>query len=99
MVKFGLDIVLLMYFTVKCGLNVKRKTITDKVALYKVLVSVYCATMPLTDEDRILIKWLRQNKQYGATNLLKMFPNKQWSFDGLKMLLHKIDVTGDASVV
>ena len=60
MVKFGLDIVLLMYFTVKCGMNVKRKTITDKVALYQVLVAVCCATMPVTDEERILVKCLRQ---------------------------------------
>ena len=35
-------------------------------------------------EDRSAIKVLRQDKQYGAETLLKMFPNKNWTLGGLK---------------
>jgi len=37
---------------------------------------------------------LRQQKLYGATKILKMFPNKNWTFSGVKTVLSKIDATG-----
>jgi len=49
--------------------------------------------MPFSVEDRSAIKVLRQDKQYGAETLLKMFPNKKWTLGGLKTLLRKIDAT------
>jgi hypothetical protein len=51
--------------------------------------------MALTDDDKIVIKILRQNKHYGAKKLIKMFPNKQWSLGGVNKLLKKIDESGD----
>jgi len=48
--------------------------------------------MPFSVEDRSAIKDLRQDKQYGAETLLKMFPNN-WTLCGLKTLLRKIDAT------
>jgi len=41
--------------------------------------------------DKYLIKSLRKNKKHGVNCLLKMFPNKDWKRDALKML---IDTTG-----
>jgi len=49
--------------------------------------------MPFSVEDRSTIKVLRQDKQYGAETLLKMFLNKNWTLGGLKTLLRKIDAT------
>jgi len=49
--------------------------------------------MPFSVEDRSAIKVLRQDKQYGAETLLKMFPNNNWTLGGLKTLLRKIDAT------
>jgi len=49
--------------------------------------------MPFSVEDRSPITVLRQNKQYGAETLLKMFPNNNWTLGGLKTLLRKIDAT------
>jgi hypothetical protein len=42
--------------------------------------------MPFTEEDKISIKFLRLNKQYGAKKFLKEFPQKGWSLGGLKNL-------------
>jgi len=50
--------------------------------------------MAFTNEDKILIKILRQDKQYGAKKLLREFPNRGWSLSSLKFLLKKIDETG-----
>jgi len=50
--------------------------------------------MGISIEDKYLIKSLRENKKYGAKRLLKLFPNKNWSLDGLKALIEKIDNTG-----
>jgi len=43
--------------------------------------------MPFSVEDRSAIKVLRQDKQYGAETLLKMFPNKSWTLGRLKTFL------------
>src|ERR1700690_4189416 len=53
--------------------------------------------MPFTEEDKISIKFLRQNKQYGAKKFKKKFPQKGWSLGGLKKLIKKIDTTGSAA--
>jgi len=50
--------------------------------------------MAFSVEDKRVIKSLRQNKRYGAKQLLKIFPNKGWTLEGLKKLIHKIDATG-----
>jgi len=50
--------------------------------------------MPFYVEDRHTIKVLRESHQYGATRLTKMFPNKQWTLDGLKTLIKNIDRCG-----
>ena len=42
-----------------------------------------------------VIKFLRQTKGYSAKQLLKMFPEKQWTLGGLNHLIHKIDIIGD----
>jgi len=49
--------------------------------------------MPFSVEDISAIKVWRQDKQYGAKTLLKMFPNKNWTLGGLKTLLRNIDAT------
>ena len=54
--------------------------------------------MAFTEEDKIAIKFLRENKNYGAKRILKEFPNKGWSLGGLSYLLQKIDQTGTVNV-
>jgi len=49
--------------------------------------------MGISTENKYLIKSLRENQKYGAKRSLKMFPNKNWSFGGLKALIKKIDNT------
>jgi len=50
--------------------------------------------MGFSTEDKYLMKCLRENNKYGAKQLLKMFPNKNWSLYGLKVLIKKTDNTG-----
>lgn len=50
--------------------------------------------MPFTNEDKILIKVMRQEKGYGAKKFVKKFPNRGWSLPSLNKLLKKIDQTG-----
>ena len=52
--------------------------------------------MVFTKEDRILIKVLRQSKDYSARNLLEEFPEKDRSCSALDRLLRQIDTTGSA---
>lgn len=52
--------------------------------------------MAFSEEDKVVIKFLRQNKQYGAKKFLKEFPQKPWSLGGLNKLIKKIDTTGTA---
>jgi len=35
--------------------------------------------MAFTDDDKIVIKFLRQNKHYGAKRFISEFPEKRWS--------------------
>ena len=50
--------------------------------------------MPFTEEDKHLIKVLREEKRYSSRQLLAEFPTKNWSRGGLDYLLKKIDVSG-----
>jgi len=50
--------------------------------------------MVFSEEDRVLNKVLHQEKDFGAKNFIKKFPNKNWSLSSLKKLLTKIDQTG-----
>ena len=50
--------------------------------------------MVFSDDDKILIKCLRQEKHYSAQRLILEFPNKNWKLGGVKKLLRKIDTYG-----
>jgi len=50
--------------------------------------------MPFSLEDKHTIKVLRQQKLYGATQILRMFRNKNWTLSGVKTVLSKTDATG-----
>jgi len=50
--------------------------------------------MPISNEDKALIKNLYQFKNYGARRLIAEFPEKNWSRNGLNKLLSKIKATG-----
>lgn len=50
--------------------------------------------MVLTNDDKIVIKFLRETKGYGAKRLMSEFPTKSWKLSGLKKLIKKIDETG-----
>ena len=50
--------------------------------------------MAFTEEDKILIKVLRQEHGYGAKRFLKEFSNKGWCLSSVNKLLKKIDETG-----
>jgi len=52
-------------------------------------------TMVFTDEDKILVKVLWQDKGYSAKNS-NQFSDKQWSRSAVDRLLRKIDVTASA---
>jgi len=50
--------------------------------------------MPFSLEDKHTIKVLREQKLYGATKILRMFPNKNWTLSGVKTVLSKIGASG-----
>lgn len=50
--------------------------------------------MVFNDEDRAVIKCLRETKRYSAKRFIAEFPMKSWSLGGLNKLLKKIDETG-----
>jgi len=47
--------------------------------------------MGFTEEDRVVIKFLRQNKCHCARRLVKEFPLKNWKIGTLNKLVNKID--------
>ena len=51
--------------------------------------------MAFSVEDKHVIKFLRQTKGYNAKQLLKIFPEKQWTLGGLNHFIRKIDMIGD----
>ena len=50
--------------------------------------------MAFSQEDKIVIRFVRKNKHYGAKILIGKFPDKGWTLSGLQKLLRKIDLTG-----
>ena len=44
-----------------------------------------------SEEDKHVIKLLKQNKRYSVKKLVKMFPDKGWTLGRLKKLIRKID--------
>ena len=49
----------------------------------------------LSEEDKIIIKYLRQKFGYGAKRIIKDHPEKNWGLRNVGYLLTKIDETGD----
>ena len=49
----------------------------------------------LSEEDKIIIKYLRQKFGYGAKRIIKDHPEKNWGLRIVGYLLKKIDETGD----
>src|SRR6218665_2772508 len=52
------------------------------------------AKMAFSEEDKHVVRFLRQNKHYGTKRFLKQFPHKSWSRGGLDKIIRKIDRTG-----
>jgi len=48
----------------------------------------------ITKDDLIMIKALREAKQWSSRRLIREFPQKAWSRASLDRLLSKIDATG-----
>ena len=51
--------------------------------------------MTLMVKDKHVITFLRQTTGYSTKQLLKMFPEKQWTLGGLNHFIRKIDIIGD----
>ena len=49
----------------------------------------------LSEEDKIIIKYLRQKFGYGSKRIIKDHPKKNWGLRNVGYLLEKIDETGD----
>ena len=49
----------------------------------------------LSEEDKIIIKYLRQRFGYGAKRISKDHPEKNWALRNVGNLLKKIDEAGD----
>ena len=49
----------------------------------------------LSEEDKIIIKYLRQKFGYGAKRIIKDHPKKNWGLGNVGYLLKKSDETGD----
>ena len=49
----------------------------------------------LSDEHKIIIKYLRQKFGYGAKRFIKDHPEKNWDLRNVGYFLKKIDETGD----
>jgi len=47
--------------------------------------------MVFTEEDKVAVKFLHENKHYGAKRFMKEFPAKQRSLSRLNRILKKID--------
>ena len=48
-----------------------------------------------SEEDKIIIKYLRQKFGYGAKRIIKDHSEKNWGLCNVGYLLKKIDETGD----
>ena len=52
--------------------------------------------MVFSQDDRVLIRVLRQNKGYNVRTLLSEFPHRNWSCTALYRLIAQIDAIGSA---
>ena len=52
--------------------------------------------MAFSEEDKVVIKFLRQNNNYGAKMFLNKYPDKGWTLGRQKYLIRKIDRTGSS---
>ena len=52
--------------------------------------------MAFSQEDKIVIKFLRKNKHYCAKTFIRKVPYKGWTLGGLQKLLRKTDLTGSS---
>ena len=52
---------------------------------------------PLSDDDRVLIRILRNDKGFNSFQMIKEFPNRGWTKSTLNRLIQKIDATGTSS--
>ena len=48
-----------------------------------------------SEEDKFIIKYLRQKFDYGAKRIIKDHPEKNWGLRNVGYLLKKFDETGD----
>ena len=49
-----------------------------------------------SEEDKIIIKYLRQKFGYGTKRIIKDHPEKNWGLRNVAYLFKKTDETGDA---
>lgn len=49
--------------------------------------------MVFSEEDKISIIFLWQDKHYGAKMFMKIFPDEVWTLGGQKKLMREIDLT------
>jgi len=66
----------------------------NDVTRYVIVFVRHCVKMPFSTEDKYTIKVLREQKLRGATKILRMFPNKNWTLSGVQTVLSKVDATG-----
>ena len=52
--------------------------------------------MAFSEEDKVVIKFVRKNKHYEAKQLSIDFQDRGWTLGGIKRLLRKIDLTGSS---
>jgi len=52
------------------------------------VISVNYNKMVFSVDNRVLIKLLRQKKQYGVKKFIAEFPSKRWTLSGLNKQLH-----------
>ena len=52
--------------------------------------------MVFSNEDRVLIKILRQEKKLGAKKFLSQFPNRNWTLSAFNLLISLIDERGSS---
>ena len=55
------------------------------------------ALVMFTEEDRVVVKFLRQNKGYSARHSMKEFPLNNWNIAGSDKPLKKVDDTGSTA--
>jgi len=51
----------------------------------------------LSNEDRVLIKMLRVEKEYGAKRLMDEFPRRNWSLAAVNILTVLTDINCDGN--